>query len=520
MPTGCTDPYGNQCVPNPIQPISNKCFASISKGSQALHVAAIDVEGGLSIWGWNEFGQAQIYNNPLTGQSMMESSLSLAVGWDFTASVTLSNTVQGWGASEMGQYLGTLYANDYPNGTGTPYPRDVYGDDYAPRTAMWGSAQREGAQPLTGITKIACGKQHMAALNELTGQVYTWGGTYAMDWDASWIPPEADVARNGGIKITDISCGAGHTLALRSDGVAIGWGESTYGQIFCSGVGQGTTGSCILFNGQAQPCNGDGTQSRPAVSCAINEEVIIANQLYQYTLYNIKAVAAGSDHSAFLTKEGTVFCIGRNNHGQTDTISNGEEIVKISCGAYHTIALTITGKVLSWGDNKWGQCSNSWLGRSIDLHTDEQGNNRGNVIDISGGAYFTTVLYENGSIIVIGSVPETDPGYADSEDQQEWNVLEGRGKVSVYLPRGCPFCTNLVTSLAQIDFNKNSLLTGIENIVDTFENVEYGSPWNSNIGAETTLYSGYYHFISNVKVTSSALSFGKSFLTIGGNNTF
>ena len=39
---------------------------------------------------------------------------------------------------------------------------------------------------------------------------------------------------------------------------------------------------------------------------------------------------------------------------------NGKKVISISCGYWHSLALTECGRVFSWGSNNWGE-----LGRNI-----------------------------------------------------------------------------------------------------------------------------------------------------------
>ncbi len=97
-------------------------------------------------------------------------------------------------------------------------------------------------------------------------------------------------------------------------------------------------------------------------------------------LGRITSIAAGFSHSAFLDEAGRVWTCGKNTHGELglmvalggDAVERldfrlnyvptrvraleGHKVVKVSCGAHHTAALTAAGEVLTWGSNKYGQC--------------------------------------------------------------------------------------------------------------------------------------------------------------------
>ena len=92
-------------------------------------------------------------------------------------------------------------------------------------------------------------------------------------------------------------------------------------------------------------------------------------------------VVAGSEHTCVLTGRGEIFCFGRNLQGvlgrgleygeepgqlwrdhtpeRIDTSALGlypdEVFVDIASGAYHVAALTSAGRMVSWGDDSYGQ---------------------------------------------------------------------------------------------------------------------------------------------------------------------
>jgi len=85
---------------------------------------------------------------------------------------------------------------------------------------------------------------------------------------------------------------------------------------------------------------------------------------------NVTQICCGSYHTLALTKCGEVYAWGSNECGQLGMWSvgstnkhkptkvfrfSGNKIVKISCGFWHSIALSEKGRVYSWGLNRVGQ---------------------------------------------------------------------------------------------------------------------------------------------------------------------
>ena len=56
-----------------------------------------------------------------------------------------------------------------------------------------------------------------------------------------------------------------------------------------------------------------------------------------------------------LLADGTVTAWGLNNHGQTNVPSGLSNVVAVSCGGWHSLAVRNDGTVTSWGFNASGQ---------------------------------------------------------------------------------------------------------------------------------------------------------------------
>ena len=85
----------------------------------------------------------------------------------------------------------------------------------------------------------------------------------------------------------------------------------------------------------------------------------------------IREISCGGEHSAFITNDNYLYCIGCNRNGQ---LGNGDSSIRIknspvlveslinltsgissvSCGENHTVVCTQTGEVFSWGEGRFG----------------------------------------------------------------------------------------------------------------------------------------------------------------------
>lgn len=87
----------------------------------------------------------------------------------------------------------------------------------------------------------------------------------------------------------------------------------------------------------------------------------------------IKEISCGDEHSAFITIENYLYCMGSNAYGQlgigdptvkfknspvlVDSFLNNQMvpgILSVACGFSHTVACTTIGTVYTWGQGEFG----------------------------------------------------------------------------------------------------------------------------------------------------------------------
>ena len=177
---------------------------------------------------------------------------------------------------------------------------------------------------LKNIVQISAGYHHSLLLTD-NGQVYVCGnnkyGQLGLGYNNNCQVP---VLNNHINNIIQVSAGFNHTLLLRYDGCVYTCGNNMYGQL------------------------ADGTNSNFS-----NMPLLIPN------IYNIKQISNGYHHSLLLTKNGQVYALGYNKHGQLglndkidrniptliNTISC--KIEEISSGSSHSLILTNNGKIIN-----------------------------------------------------------------------------------------------------------------------------------------------------------------------------
>ena len=122
-------------------------------------------------------------------------------------------------------------------------------------------------------------------------------------------------------------------------------------------------------------------------------------------LTNVVAISAGAYHSLALRSDGSVWGWGYNNDGEAGNntcspcttpvqVSGLTNVVAISAGAYHSLALRSDGSVWGWGYNAYGQAGNNTCSPCT---TPVQVSGLTNVVAISAGGWHSLALRSDGS---------------------------------------------------------------------------------------------------------------------------
>lgn len=269
-----------------------------------------------------------------------------------------------------------------------------WGDNGAGQLGDGSTAERDVPGPVSlpddaALTQLDAGVSHTLGLT-LDGRVLAWGDNGAGQLgdgstDPSTTPVE--VALPEDVTVTQVAAGSDHGLALTSDGRVLAWGSNAVGQL-----GDGTTttdrttpvevqlpegvtvirlsageghslaltddGRVLAWGGNVDGQLGDGTQLTR--STPVEVELPAGAE--------ITGISAGRNHSLAVTSDGGVLAWGWNSDGQlgdgtTTTrttpvevpLPDGVTVADVSGGNRHSLAVTTTGRVLTWGYNGQGQ---------------------------------------------------------------------------------------------------------------------------------------------------------------------
>ncbi|XP_052401862.1 probable E3 ubiquitin-protein ligase HERC4 [Carassius gibelio] len=201
-------------------------------------------------------------------------------------------------------------------------------------------------KPLKGlenrqVIQIACGDHHSMALTK-DGQVFVWGenshGQLGLRKDHPGSPSAQHVQSLSGVPLAQISAGGDHSFVLSLSGVVFGWGKNSAGQL---GLGDTTD------------------RHVPTVVNSLNGKKTVS-------------ISCGGEHTATLSKGGTVFTFGSGGSGQLGHKSFrdehhprvvaelwGSEVSQVTCGRHHTLVSVASSKLIySFGCGTQGQLGN------------------------------------------------------------------------------------------------------------------------------------------------------------------
>jgi len=203
-----------------------------------------------------------------------------------------------------------------------------------------------------------------------------WGYNYygsAGNGDMEPQPNPVDVSGISG-EVSSVSTGAYHSCAVTTSGGLKCWGFNYTGQL-----GDGTTAD----------------KSVPVDVFRLDSGVISAT--------------AGGFHTCAVAARGGLKCWGRNIDGELGDGSTGNKSIPadvygllsgvktVSCGIYHTCALTESGAVMCWGDNFFGELGDGTT-QDKSIPSDVAGLDSG-VTDISSrSGLHSCALMETGSL--------------------------------------------------------------------------------------------------------------------------
>ncbi len=357
----------SRTAPVPVNGLgSGSGVVAIAAGSR--HSLALKSDGSVLAWGANDSGQlgdgSTIFRRTYTqveGLGPGSGVIAIAAGDRHSLALKSDGTVLAWGENFVGQL-----------GDGTTNSR------FTPVVV-------NGLGSNSGIIAIAAGQQHNLAVKS-DGSVLAWGANFSGQvgdgtTSSSRTTPVSVLGLGSGSGVISVSAGNQHSMALKSDGSVLAWGNN--------GAGQLGDGSFI-----------DRTAPGPVSGLGSGSGVVV--------------IDAASDSSLARKSDGSVVAWGNNNFSQLGTgtfvsrgtpvqvtgLAPGSGVIAISGAGSHSLAAKSDGSVLAWGNNSAGQLGNGGSDGKVSPFplTGLDG-----TISVAAGTFYSLALKADGTVLAWGN---------------------------------------------------------------------------------------------------------------------
>jgi alpha-tubulin suppressor-like RCC1 family protein len=157
----------------------------------------------------------------------------------------------------------------------------------------------------------------------------------------------------------------------------------------------------------------------------------------------VKQVSCGEHHSLILTEGGDCYAFGSNREVQLGSPSAGSESTKpilvagpgagtdpiaaIAAGARHSVALTASGSILSWGCSLHGECGTGAIVPSVPTPTVVSALGPLKFVAIGAGMGHTLCLSETGDVYSWGSNDQGQLGDGTTVSSLNPKLIESLG---------------------------------------------------------------------------------------------
>ena len=339
-------------------------------------------------------------------------------------------------------------------------------------------------EALAGVrcTSVAAGELHSAAVS-VDGDLFTWGDGFCgqlghADKKPQVLPTQVTAGDFEDECVSNVSCGARHTLAVTEDNEVYSWGLGFFGVLGRSFTPFDHEPVEVIQSLQAELEGGDNVElnvpNLPAQPAAAPPPVAdgadFARELAEHldnlanlslvdssdqcipklidSLKGVKIIgtSAGHRHSLFLDEYGGLYSCGA---GATGCLGHGDSqnqmlpvritefddqhvrICQMSAGVDMSMAVSTTGNIYSWGKADGGrlglgyECRNiSTPTRAKPIHSEGQPIK---AVDVECGYVHAIAVGLNGTVHVTGSVgvndeSDGDTGYGQLTQVKDFNI--------------------------------------------------------------------------------------------------
>jgi alpha-tubulin suppressor-like RCC1 family protein len=303
-----------------LQPSNMRNIVEIAASADAYSQFALDVDGNLYGWGYNNAGQSSVPAEVVMPSSTLTPTKTNTPTNTSTPTSTLTSTRIPIPSTPVSKRI----AGAYLFGVVLPVRGGILGWGWN------GNGQLTIPPASQDYIAISGGHNHVLALKP-DGTVRAWGGNESGQID---IP----VGLNN---VVMVSAGNYYSAALKSDGSVVAWGSNSAGQ------------STVPLDLPRIVFIETGMDYMLAVTVDGNVRCWGSNSVGQcdipFGLRNVIKVSAANGTSVALKSNGTVVAWGLNDFGQANVPSGLSNIIDISAGEHYVMALQSNKHTTGWG---------------------------------------------------------------------------------------------------------------------------------------------------------------------------
>ena len=339
----------------------------ISMVTGEYHTCGLKPDGTLWCWGNNEYGQLgngtagyhEAKTKPTQEARMDTDWVSAGSGWNHTCGIKGDGTLWCWGDNGDGKlgdgteeqrleptqvgvdtdWVAVDAGGDHTCGIKDDGTLWCWGDNFRGQCGT-GSSEEKHDEPTqearedTDWESVSAGGRHTCAV-KTDGTLWCWGDNFNGPLGDSTTERRYEPRQVSGSASNWMSVSAddSHTCAVRTDGTLWCWGSNSYNRL-----GDGTDEDRRLVPTQEAGMDSDWA-----------------------------AVGTGWGHSCGVKTDGTLWCWGRNRHGNlgdgtednrdtpTQEVGMDTDWASVNAGGDHTCSMKEDGTLWCWGDNHHGQ---------------------------------------------------------------------------------------------------------------------------------------------------------------------
>ena len=330
---------GDNTITNKSSPVQTVAGGSNWKQVETGYRSTFAIKTDGTLWDWGYNIARNLGDNTTTHRSSPIQTTAYGTNWKqvssdargISAGIKTDGTLWTWGIS--------IYGAFFSNNTNLArfVPSSTNGTNWKQVSCGGATATQISAAINTDGILWTCGYNVNGELGDNTATTKS--------------SPVQTIA--GGTNWKQVSCGANHMAAIKTDGTLWNWGGGTSGQL-----GDNTAT----------------TKSSPVQTIAGGT--------------NWKQVSCGNAHAAAIKTDGTLWCWGGGTSGQlgdstatsksspVQTIAGGTNWKQVSCGNSFVAAVKTDGTLWTWGLGTSGQLGdNTITSKSSPVQTIMYGNN-------------------------------------------------------------------------------------------------------------------------------------------------